>query len=524
MAVSKATQDEIRDRLTLSDVIGQRVKLKRAGKEYMGLCPFHGEKTPSFTVNNQKGFFHCFGCGAHGDVFGFLMQDENLSFPEALEKAADMAGVKIEKSREFQGPSKAQMEYRERLFQLMRRACDYFQNALTQHEGKEAARYISARLLTSDTVKKFFLGYAPEQRQGLLTYLEKQGFTLEEMRATGVLSENEETGKRFDKFRGRLIFPITNPKGQIVGFGGRALKKDQTPKYLNSPETQLFHKGAQVYNYDKAAKSKDRELPLLIVEGYMDVIKLAQSGYERVVASLGTALTEGQIQQCWKLDLNPVVLMDGDAAGVRAQKRVIERVLPLITPNKTLSFLTLPEGLDPDAYVDAKGVQKFKALLETKKSLVDQLWDLFYVSLPRNTPEEKSQAEKNLKSLVSSVTDPTLKQYYIQEIKDRLYQVAYQSKILPKTDGKWAKKQETKKRKPVAFQDLTVQIFVLLMVRYPKLVEAFEEEIASVSLSGPYQALQEECLRLCAAGVLDSKKWQEQLMGQDIFRRVSAIR
>lgn len=513
---SKATQDQIRERLTLSDVIGARVKLKRAGKEYMGLCPFHGEKSPSFTVNNQKGFFHCFGCGAHGDVFGFLMQDGNLSFPEALERAADMAGVKLEKSYQggASGPSDAQLKHRERLFQVMRRACDFFQDVLNRHEGAQAKHYLESRSVVPKTQLDFGIGYAPAKRDAVLSYLKAQGFSQDEIKEVGLLSENPDTGAVFDKFRDRLVFAITNPKGQVVGFGGRALKKDQAPKYLNSPETPLFHKGSQVYNFDKASKSRNRSEPLLIVEGYMDVVKLAQQGYERVVASLGTALTEGQIQQCWKLDRMPIVMMDGDQAGIRAQKRVIERALPLISAEKTLLFLTLPGGLDPDAYVDEKGVRAFRELLGVKKPLIDQLWALFYLEAPRGTPEERARAEKEIKALVQTIGDQSLRQHYQEEIKQRLFEMFSQRKAQV---SKTFQPQQKRGARSMGVQDLTEKILMLLALRFPQLVEESEEEFARLSLNEPYHSLQKEVLDLCAEGALSNSESLSALETQELF-------
>ena len=319
---SQSLLSEIKGRLTLSEIIGKTVQLRKKGPEHHGLCPFHQEKTPSFTVNNAKEFYHCFGCGQHGSVFDFLMHQNHLTFMEAVKQAAEMAGVSLPT---VQAPLNPQVEKEKlSLLQLLESACQFFEQRLAIPEGREALQYlVQKRKLSVHTIKKFRLGVSPADKDLLKNHLLAQGYPLPQIQTAGLLSQWDD-GTWHDKFRNRLMFPILDKKGQVIAFGGRILGPGE-PKYLNSPETPVFHKGHTLYNWMHAQNSSQKKDPLVVVEGYMDVISLSQHGYERVVAPLGTALTEDQIQSLWKLGAEPLLCFDGDEAG---QRRLRHRVRP----------------------------------------------------------------------------------------------------------------------------------------------------------------------------------------------------
>ena len=492
MQSGRAIQDQIRERITLSDIIGKRVKLKRAGKEFSGLCPFHGEKTPSFTVNDQKGFFHCFGCGAHGDVFGFLMQEGGVSFPEALKRAAEIAGVQLPKTIDT-GPklSPAQLQARDRLHQLMRHAADFYSETLKRHEATEAQKYLQSRNLTAQTISAFQVGFASSGRTVLMEYLKTQGFTAEEIKTAGLTSARDQG--TIDKFRSRIIFPIHNTKGQVVAFGGRALLSQQEPKYLNSPETPIFHKGSLLYNAKNANDARSNQ-SVLLVEGYMDVIKLSQAGYPRAVAPLGTAVTPEQITALWRLDRSPIIVMDGDNAGIRAQQRIIERAMPLITADKTLRFLTLPQGQDPDTFIDAHGIAAFQNLLSQANSLIDQLWQLYFLATPQDTPEQRTQIQRTLADLINAIRDPSLRKNYQDDIAARTKQHRYKAQQPSATQIS----PRSTRKKGTPSLDLNRRILLYLSIRYPSLLFDHEEDFSNIDFPTSHQGLQQDCLSLCA--------------------------
>jgi len=518
MKSGSAIQDQIRERITLSDLVGKRVKLKRAGKEFSGLCPFHGEKTPSFTVNDQKGFFHCFGCGAHGDVFGFLMQESGLSFPEALKRAAEIAGVQLPTTMEA-GPrlSPAQLQARDRLFQLMRHAADFYVQNLQRHEATDAQKYLQSRGLTSQTLQAFSIGFASPGRTKLMDYLQQQGFDLKEIEAAGLISARDK-GEAVDKFRGRIIFPIHNVKGQVVAFGGRALLSQQEPKYLNSPETELFHKGSLLYHFKNVQDQSASDQSVILVEGYMDVIKLSQAGYPKAVAPLGTAVTPEQIIALWRLDRNPIIVMDGDTAGIRAQKRVIERAMPLITSERTLRFLTLPQGQDPDSFIDENGLPAFQSLLTQSKSLVDQLWHLYFLSIDQDTPEKRTQIDKNLWELTSSIQDPSLQKNYQSDLLQKTK--SHRSALYQRRNVSTPLSPRKKIKHPHKI-DLNRRLLLYLAIRYPNLVIDHEEDFSEIDFPASHQTLQKECLDFCATQKpIHEDGWLSHLQAKEAYRDI----
>ena len=403
--------DEIRARLPVSQVVGRRVNLKRAGRELKGLSPFKTEKTPSFTVNDRKGFYHCFASGEHGDIFTFLMRTEGLSFPEAVERLAQEAGVPVPKA----GPRDVEAEdQRTRLYELLAASAAFFEKQLAGPQGAEARRYLTRRGLDAEGIARFRLGYAPGSKSALKEHLALAGFTAAEMAASGMLIAGDDIPVSYDRFRHRIMFPISDMKGRAIAFGGRALDPEAPAKYLNSPETPLFHKGAVLYNAHNARVPAHDKGQILVVEGYMDAIALSLAGFAQTVAPLGTALTEDQIKLLWRMAPEPILCFDGDAAGRKAAFRAVETVLPHLKPGFSLQFVFLPDGLDPDDLVRQHGAGAMHAILERKsRALFDVLIEREeQQGPPAVTPEQAAALEARLKRLVETITDADVKARY----------------------------------------------------------------------------------------------------------------
>ncbi len=419
--------DEIRNRIPVSDVVGRRVKLVRKGREHNGLCPFHNEKTPSFTVNDDKAFYHCFGCGAHGDVIKFVIETEGLSFPESVERLAGQAGLEMP---EYTPQDAERSLQRKTLYDVMETAAKWFETQLVAQAGAEGLDYLTRRGLSKTTLKKFRLGFAPEGRSALKdALLSRDGITEDMMVEAGLLIKPEDDGPHnnkntekpsYDRFRQRVIFPITDRQGRVVAFGGRALRSDAKAKYLNSPETPLFHKGRLLYNLAGSRKSSYDKGRVLVAEGYMDVIAMAQAGFTNAVAPLGTAVTEEQIAELWRLAPEPLMCFDGDKAGIRAAQRVAEKSLPLLKAGYSLRFVHLPTGEDPDSYISGHGEQAFRDLLEKAQPLIDILWHMKTGSVEADTPEQRAGLEKSLSETLSEISDKTIRGYYDKAFQERL--------------------------------------------------------------------------------------------------------
>ena len=410
--------DEIRARLPVSQVVARKVKLKRQGREFAGLSPFKVEKTPSFFVNDHKGFYHCFASGEHGDIFTFVMKIEGLSFPEAVERLAGEAGVAMPKTT----PRMAEAyDQRSRLYALVELATTLFEAELFKPQGREALRYAESRGLSRETIKQFRLGYALHGRSNLKEQLAKAGFTQEEMVQSGMLIHGPDIPVSYDRFRHRLMFPITDLKDRVIAFGGRALEKDAKPKYLNSPETPLFHKGAMLFNAAKARTAAHDRGQVIAVEGYMDAIALFQAGFHETVAPLGTALTPEQLGLMWRLCPEPTLCFDGDSAGQRAAFRVIETALPHLKPGQSLKFAFLADGLDPDDLIRQSGAGAMSSVLARAKPFSEVLWEREWGAADWSTPERRSQLEQTLNTLVARIEHPSLRSHYQQDIRARLY-------------------------------------------------------------------------------------------------------
>ena len=400
--------DELHARTRVSSVVGQSVKLTKAGKEYRACCPFHNEKTPSFYVNDEKGFYHCFGCGAHGDAISFLTEARGLSFMDAVKELAGAAGMEVP-APDPQARERA--ERRAGLSDVTEGAADWFREQLAGIEGGAARAYLDKRGLTAATIQRFGLGYAPDSKGKLKAALGR--FGTDKLVESGMLISVEDK-EPYDRFRGRLMIPIRDARGRCIAFGGRIIGEGE-PKYLNSPETPLFDKGRQLYNLDRAAPASRQAGRILVVEGYMDVIALDQAGIAEAVAPLGTALTEGQLQLLWRLSSEPILCFDGDAAGQKAAIRAAQRALPMLGPERSLRFVELPSGQDPDDLVSTGGKAAFEALLANAEPLVERLWRHERDAGALTTPEARAGLKQRLFDHARTIQDPSLSQLYRDE-------------------------------------------------------------------------------------------------------------
>ena len=417
MAYPRSFIEEIKNRVSVSDIVGQKVRLTRRGREFVGLSPFKNERTPSFTVNDEKQFYHCFSTGKHGTVFDFLMETEGLGFPEAVERLAARAGIKVP----AQDPRMQEKEEKNAsLIDICEMASVYFKTRLGGATGREAYEYLVKRGLDDKLIQSFGLGYAPANRVGLTRHLRDQGIADKDIIEAGLAVQPEGRSDLIDRFRDRVMFPIKDSRDRIIAFGGRALEASVPAKYLNSPETPLFHKGRVLYNFAKARQSAFDTKTLLVVEGYMDVIGLARGGFNNAVAPLGTAVTEEQISLLWRLVEEPVLCLDGDEAGLRAAYRVIDRALPLLKPGYSLRFAVLPQGKDPDDLVREGGAEAFNNVLERAISLIDMLWERELAYAPYDTPERRAAFSNRLRKAVRQIEHMDVRKFYGEEIKKRL--------------------------------------------------------------------------------------------------------
>ena len=512
--------EEIRTRLACSEVVGRRVRLVRKGREHSGLCPFHNEKTPSFTVNDDKGFFHCFGCGAHGDVIGFSMRIDNLSFPEAVEKLAGEAGLPIPR---FTPAERERAQRQQTLHDVVEAACAWFQKQLEGPGGKPGLAYLRGRGLTAETIARFRLGYAPDSRHALKTALKAAGVEEGLLLEAGLIVRPEDGRDSFDFFRGRVIFPIMDQRGRVVAFGGRILGDGQ-PKYLNSRDTPLFDKGRTLYALDKAragvAGGAGRTpAALVVVEGYMDVIALHEAGFTGAVAPLGTAITERQIEALWKLAPEPILCLDGDAAGQRAALRAAERVLPLLKPGFSLRFATLPASEDPDSLIRRHGSAAMSQVLEAARPLVDLVWDAEAAGRPLDTPERRAGLEARLKERIRLIADRSVQQQYFQSlVRERLW-----TTFRPRRFGGAVNPTPAMRYSGL----VTVrdgEILLATLINHPALVPEYCETLAGLSLPDPVlERILKEILDFAGRSELDTTALKSHLMAAGLAAAMAGL-
>jgi len=412
--------DELRARLPVSEVVGRRVKLRKAGREWKGLSPFNKEKTPSFCVNDQKAMWFDFSSGKNGNIFDFLMLTEGVSFPEAVERLAGQAGVPLPVSSP---EAEAREERRKTLHDIVELAAGFFQSTLASRNGARGRGYLADRGLASATQLKFRLGYAPAEQYALKEHLGAAKIPVEDMVEAGLIVGGEDIPVPYDRFRDRVMFPISDWRGRVIAFGGRALEKEISAKYLNSPETPLFHKGATLYNIASARKAAHEGARVIAVEGYVDVIAMVMAGYEGTVAPLGTALTAEQLALMWRLNDEPILCFDGDDAGRRAAYRALDVALPLLKPGKSLKLATLPDGQDPDDLARSGGREAIEDVLGAARPLAQMLWARESEQGSFDTPERRAALEARIGEVTNAIADESVRRYYRQDFSARLRQM-----------------------------------------------------------------------------------------------------
>ncbi|WP_284392806.1 DNA primase [Devosia yakushimensis] len=422
MRFSDQFLDEIRQRLPITQVVGEHVmwdkRKSQPGKGDMwACCPFHGEKSPSFHADDRRGIYHCFGCGVSGDHFRFLTEKAGMSFPEAVEKLAGMAGVPMPARDERAEKREAE---RKSLIDVMELATKYFEAALVHNIGARARGYLLERGVSAQSQTRFRIGFAPDSRNGLKEHLAQNGVSAQDMIDTGLVATRDDDPLPYDRFRNRVMFPIMDFRGRVIAFGGRALSVDVPAKYLNSPETELFHKRQTLYNGQMARQAARDGKTVIVVEGYLDVIAAVAAGFEGTVAPLGTALTEEHLQLLWRMSDVPVLCFDGDKAGLKAAERAADIVMPHLKPGQTVKIATLPEGLDPDDLIKAQGRQAFADVIDRARSLSDVIWSMETGGLVPEAPEERAALQARLRERSNSIQDSSVRFHYAQAFDEKL--------------------------------------------------------------------------------------------------------
>ena len=494
--------DELRSRISIADVVGTKVKLTKRGREYLGLCPFHNEKTPSFTVNESKGFYHCFGCGAHGDIVKFEMDANGLPFIDAVKKLADKVGMQLPS---WSKESQEQNLKRKSLYEIMDIACAFFEKNLRMPVGAQGLAYFKEkRGLSDETIKKFRLGFAPNNN-GLKALLSSKGVSEHDMAELGLIAVPEDKNRSpHDFFRERVMIPIIDKQGNVIAFGGRIMDNSQ-PKYLNSPETPIFNKRRILYNMNNAREPAYGSKRLIICEGYMDVIALDCFNFNYAVAPLGTALTEEQIIEAWRVCNTPTLCFDGDGAGIKAAIRSIDRVLPILKAGYSVNYIFLKEKKDPDELLRSLGAPMFEQYLQRAKPLVDILWHKCKMNKDTDTPEQKALIEKETFDEVAKIKDDQIRNYYTQEMKKRIYYTFGKGSIYKNTPTpnnneptqvnnpqKTAYKARRIKQentsvyhfvKKTPLNDLVIRGIIAAMLLYPELIEKYEEKLTAFEIN-----------------------------------------
>jgi len=519
--------DEIRLRVGLADVVGRRTKLTKRGREHVGLCPFHKEKTPSFTVNEDKGFYHCFGCGAHGDVIRFITETEGMPFVEVVTNLAGQAGLQMPTI----SPGDQERDARSKtLRDVVEAAAGWFESQMASQAGDDARSYLAGRGIAPEIAKQFRIGFAPERKNSLKDALIARGFAEDLLKEAGLLGTPDDGRASYDYFRNRLMFPIWDRRGQVIAFGGRALG-DARAKYLNSPETPLFHKGHVLYNLHQAAPLARDAGSILVVEGYMDVIGLAAGGIGHAVAPLGTALTEAQMTTLWRVVPEPILCFDGDRAGKGAAYRAAERAIPMLKPGYSLQFVMLPEGEDPDSLVRARGRTAMDELLARPIDLSDILWEMLTEGKSFDTPARQAGLEDEFGKMIRQIPDERVRSHYSRYLRGRLNDLVGDSapRVSRGGSSSWSSGKPQRQAqfggggssalkssrivRVGADSEPRERVLVLTLLNHPELLAQNGEEVASVEFLTPeLDKLCNEIIRIAAENpVLDREALKRQL-------------
>jgi DNA primase len=507
MAFSAHFLDEVRNKTGLVELVGTRVRLIKKGREYHGLCPFHNEKTPSFTINEDKGFYHCFGCGEHGSVFDFVMKTNNMSFPESVEHLAREVGLEIP----VETPEERQRQIRAKnLFEVIEAATVHYETVLYKPEGKVALNYLFNRGISEASIKHFRIGFSSNSHNSVKTNLVREGISDQLMIEAGLLIQPDDSSRpSFDRFRGRVMFPITDRQGRVIAFGGRVLGEGE-PKYLNSPETALFHKGDSLYALPQAVEAARDTKTILVTEGYTDVIALHQAGFRHAVAPLGTALTENQMQLLWKVVSEPILCFDGDNAGKKAARRAAERAMPLLKPEKSLKFISLPDGEDPDSLIKTRGIKGIAEVIEEAVHLFEVIWRFNTFGCRLETPEDRAGLENRLTEVAKTIKDQTVQRYYLNNFKNRLWDEFGKNRNI--NNFSWGRGNRSNKQtsfvqmaeksgKEAHVDTIWIQqaILIVTLINHPLLFDRIGEQLASLEFRAlDLDKLRQEVLKTLA--------------------------
>ena len=471
--------DEIKTRIKVSDIVSKKVKLAPRGNEFVGLSPFSNEKTPSFTVSDEKGFYHCFSSGEHGSVFDFVMKTENLTFKEAVKKLASYAGIKIEESTYKKQDVLIQNKIKN-LRNILRLSSDWYHYNLKRElkTNKYLQEIFKKRNFSDNVINNFQLGYAPKRNDTLYNYLRSKNFSSKDILDSGLIIVSSKNNEKFDRFNYRIIFPIYDYFSNVVGFGGKALAPNQIGKYVNSPSTDLFKKGDLLFGWQQCKNNPMQKDELYIVEGYTDVISMHNAGFKNTVAPLGTAITTKQIICSWRISKEPLVCMDGDEAGEKAAKRIPALIFPHLKPGYSLSFCKLPSGEDPDSLIVSKNFKELNSSFENKLLLVDYVWNNLIYGKNYNTPEKRAELEQDINRLLSLINDFTVKKNYKNFFREKFFQEF-------RFSGKKIQSNENKKyllnKNVINTNRITERILVGTIILYPSLLNDISSNFKSIN-------------------------------------------
>ncbi len=536
VSFSSSFLDQIRRRISLADVIGRYTTVQKRGSNLMACCPFHKEKTPSFYIYEEDGHYHCYGCKAHGDIFSFLMEKRGYTFPEVVEDLAGQAGLQIPRDDFRDEKDRLGRDQRELFHEIMEKAAQFYEKQLLSNGGAQAKIYIDDRGILLQTQKTFRLGYAPRGNV-LYKHLSQLGYKADDLQTLGLVKESRDRPDDFyDYFRDRLLFPIWDNQGRVIAFGGRILGSGE-PKYLNSPETPLYHKGHIVYGYHLArqAKAQNKTIPVICSEGYMDVIALYQGGFQGAIAPLGTSITESQLRLLWRLDSEPIICLDGDSAGEKAAFRALEVALPILQAGKSLRFVSLPSGEDPDSLLRAGKGELLQNLYETASPLVEKLWHTSIHGIPLETPEQKAALRQKIFTLLGHIRDGGVRKSYEFDINDRMR--AHMRQLSEKKygankgnrpfSGTFAQRSSSQKTAMYAINvpEMQIKILFACLLNHPTLLPEVEHEFMEVILVNPSLiALREEMAHYLFEGLkLDKMAFNNHLCSKGLRDTVESI-
>ncbi|MBL3703019.1 DNA primase [Sulfitobacter sp. BDSS02] len=540
MSLPPGFLDELRGRASLSQVVGRKVvwdtrKSNQGKGDMWSPCPFHHEKTASFHVDDRKGFYYCFGCHAKGDAIGFIKDTENVSFMEAVEILAREVGMPMP-ARDPQAQKK--MDRRSELAEVMEEAVRFFRLQLNTGNAGPARDYLAGRGLGEEALQRWEIGFAPNGWQVLWDHLRGKGIAEDLILGAGLAKPSSKGGKPYDTFRNRIMFPIRDPRGRCVAFGGRAMDPDDNAKYLNSPETELFDKGRTLFNHGPAREAAGKGQPLIVAEGYMDVIALDTGGFGASVAPLGTAITENQLRLLWRISPEPIIALDGDTAGLRAAMRLIDLALPLLEAGQSLRFALMPEGQDPDDLLRAKGPDAVRAVLDEAMPMARLLWQRETEGRVFDSPERKAALDKVLREKIKLIRDPSIRAHYGQEIKNLRWEL-----FNPRKEKAGPRKPWVPGRKPIATARLTTRssplvasgeqaeihlretVILATLIATPHVIQKFEAGVEMMECADPLNAdLREAILRVGSSRPQELRDELIARIGEEALENLFALR